>query len=57
MNYEVTLIYSGGRTYKRTFDDVGNAAEYALAAREVSEDDGDPCETYVREMPVEEVAQ
>ena len=57
MNYEVTLIYSGGRTYKRTFDDVGNAAEYALAAREVSEDDGDPCKTYVREMPAKEVAQ
>jgi hypothetical protein len=50
MNYEVTLNYSGGRTFKRIFDDIGNAAEYALAAREIGEDSGDPCTTVLKEV-------
>ena len=55
MNYEVTIAYANGDIYKQLFDDVGNAAEYALAARETGEDDERPCETYVREIPVEGV--
>jgi hypothetical protein len=55
MNYEVTIAYANGNIYKQLFDDIGNAAEYALAAREIGEDDGDPCETYVQELPVEGV--
>jgi hypothetical protein len=55
MNYEVTIAYANGNIYKQLFDDIGNAAEYALAAREIGEDDGDPCETYVQELPAEGV--
>jgi hypothetical protein len=56
MNYEVTIAYANGDIYKQLFDDVGNAAEYALAAREVGEDDGQPCTTYVREISTQDEA-
>jgi hypothetical protein len=54
IKFEVTINYANGGIYKVIFDDIGNAAEYALASREIGEDDGNPCTTSISELPIEE---